>query len=362
MNSWGKSEKFCLQWEGRDYHLPDELDSLLALSFDNDQLKSLKDFLENWYSQERKIYQFTSGSTSSPKKIELDKGKMRASAQRTNSFFRLNSQSNYVVCLGLNYVAGKMQLVRAMVSGGNALVTEPELNPLYKIDSSIDFATMVPAQLTESNQNLHKVKTLLLGGGAISSELQQQIAKASNTAVWIGYGMTETYSHIALRQLAPVHEEFYRPMVSVQIHKNAEDCLEVQDDLLELNLQTTDVIEQNAEGNFRVIGRADSIINSGGRKIQPEVLEAQITSTLKGANILVSSIAHPKWGEELVLLVAMEENSENAERVNQALRIIEDSKDRPKKVFFVQEILQTWNGKVDRKANRELAAQLALKD
>lgn len=246
----------------------------------------------------------TSGSTGKPKEITFTKDQFIVSARKTIAFFHLNEKTKALLCLSPDTIGGKMMLVRALVGNYQLSIANPTLDPFEQFDEQIDFVALVPAQLSFILKNpgslskLKNVKHILIGGADIPEELSEQLRLNEITA-YQSYGMTETISHVALREIGKSSEYHALP----GIHFSREDnCLvihypEIQADAI----LTRDEVEIVDEHTFRWKGRADFVINSGGKKIHPEELEKRLSSFISGRFIL-SSIPHPIWGEALVLL------------------------------------------------------------
>ena len=77
----------------------------------------LKEFLEQWNSDEKTIEVHTSGSTGKPKKIVLFKAMMQESARRTCDFLNLKQGDSALLCLSLDHIGGKMMVIRALERG-----------------------------------------------------------------------------------------------------------------------------------------------------------------------------------------------------------------------------------------------------
>ena len=90
--------------------------------------------------------------------------------------------------------------------------------------------------------------------------------------------MTETLSHIALRRLnGPEATDWYTPFNDVQISLSPEGTLTIDaPQVCPLSLVTNDLAEFNDRGQFRILGRRDNTINTGGVKVQTEEIEAQL--------------------------------------------------------------------------------------
>ena len=195
----------------------------------------LEEFLKEWHSGSPTLTVHTSGSTGTPKAMQVEKRRMEASARITCRFLGLKEGDTALLCLPLDYIAGKMMVVRALTCGLRLISVAPSGHPLTPhlspLTTPIDFAAMVPLQvwnslqMAEERKRLMQIKHLIIGGGAIDEELERQLKDFPN-AVWSTYGMTETLSHIALRRLnGPGASEWYTPFEGVEVSLNAGSCL-----------------------------------------------------------------------------------------------------------------------------------------
>ena len=170
------------------------------LTYSKSISKGIYEFFEAYFDKDDFININTSGSTGKPAQIKLKKEHMINSARATGSFFKLKEHTTALLCLSPNYIAGKMMLVRALTLGWQIDMVEPSLNPLDKLQKHYDFCAMVPLQLQHSISQLDKIKTLIVGGGAVSVELIKKLQDIK-TEVFATYGMTETITHIAVKKL-----------------------------------------------------------------------------------------------------------------------------------------------------------------
>ncbi|WP_378187777.1 AMP-binding protein [Aquimarina sp. W85] len=157
-------------------------------------------FLLEWLDGKEYITVRTSGSTGKPKVLKVLKKHMVNSAKATGDFFKLDAQTHALLCLPVNYIAGKMMLVRAMILGWKIDCIPPKSNPLDTIYKHYDFCAMIPLQLDNSINRLHLIKKLIVGGGAIRERLKA-LVQSCDTKIYETYGMTETVSHIAARRI-----------------------------------------------------------------------------------------------------------------------------------------------------------------
>ncbi len=288
---------------------------------------SLEEFLSEWNNDSPFVHVQTSGSTGVPKPMLAEKRRMLASARITNDFLGLHEGDTALLCMSLDYIAGKMMVVRSMERGLKLLTVEPSGHPLNHCQSAIDdckidFAAMVPMQVyntlqvPEEREWLMGIRHLIIGGGAIDDALGAELKNFPN-AVWSTYGMTETLSHIALRRLSgPEASDWYTPFPSVQVSLSDEGCLVIDaPEVCPECLVTNDIAEISTQG-FRILGRKDNVICSGGIKIQIEEVERHLRPFLR-APYLISKRPDPKFGEVSVLLTegSVDEARQICERV-----------------------------------------------
>ena len=105
----------------------------------------LEEFLTEWHNDSPTVLVHTSGSTGKPKPMYVEKRRMEASARITCQFLGLKADDTALLCMPLDYIAGKMMVVRALTCGLRLLSVEPTGTPCWK--GPIDFAAMVPLQV-----------------------------------------------------------------------------------------------------------------------------------------------------------------------------------------------------------------------
>ncbi len=318
-------------------------------------------FLTDWFNDSPFMQVQTSGSTGDPKLLTVRKEQMRASARTTCNYMGLQPGDTALLCMPLQYIAGKMMVVRALTNRLNLLVREPSGHPLADVEEPIRFASMVPLQVinslreAEEAERLRQVNVLLIGGGAIDPSLADILCTFPHT-VYSSYGMTETLSHIALRRLNGQDvSAYYSPLPAVSLSLSEEltlviDAPFVSDEVLDTN----DVAELLPDGRFKIRGRIDNVINSGGIKIQTESVEEAIRSILS-VNFAITSVPHPLLGEAVVLLV---DCYPDVSQLWEQVRTILPKHHQPKHIACVEAIPQTGSGKTDRAACKRLAAGL----
>ena len=321
-------------------------------------LQDLEAFLQEWQNDEPTVWVHTSGSTGTPKPMQVEKERMRASARLTCSFLGLKEGDSALLCMPLQYIAGKMVVVRSLVAGLRLLPVAPCGHPLKDLEEIPTFAAMIPMQVYNTLQvpdekdKLKKIKHLIIGGGAIDDALGRALKDFPNQ-VWSTYGMTETLSHIALRRLNGTEaSDWYTPFDSVSIRLSEEGTLIIHaPKICRDELITNDIAEINHEGKFRILGRKDNIINSGGVKIQIEQVEATLKKHLD-LPFQITARKDAKFGEIVVILYNKVENEAKIRR------ICEEKLPAywvPKVYLPVEELPLTGTGKPDRATARRWA-------
>jgi O-succinylbenzoic acid--CoA ligase len=309
------------------------------------------------------ILQLSSGTTGDPKSFLLNREAMLASARRTLDFFGLRAGEKALLCLPMHYIAGKMMVVRALLGGLDLLIREPSSRPLQELDDQIHFAAMVPLQMEESLQHgdpLGKINTLLMGGGELHPATRDRLSALILPEIYETFGMTETYTHFALRRInGPDPDPAFRVLEGVRISRDSRGCLEVEvPGVTSARVLTNDLVEIHEQGNaFTWQGRYDNLINSGGIKIIPELLEERVRESL-GHECLVLPEADRKLGNRLVLLVEYKGKEPGEEppldRWMEQLRKRLSAYELPKRIIAVESLPRNPSMKADRTSARDL--------
>ena len=324
--------------------------------------KEVVGFLQEWFDKSDVVWVHTSGSTGTPKQLQVKKEHMRNSARATCDFMKLKADDEILLCMPVKYIAGKMMLVRAAVANLSVWVVTPSGRPLKSFSKVVDFAAMVPLQIFNTLQvesekiRLQRIKHLLIGGGSIDEAMATELLQFPH-GVYSSYGMTETVSHIAIRELSGVEaSEWYYPFPSVKLSQTDQGALIIDAPLVsDSQLITNDVIEFNSDGGFRILGRLDNIINTGGVKIQAEKVEQKIENLID-CPYVVTSRRDAKLGEAVTLLI--ESNLCDVSQLKEALKERLTSYELPKDIFLVETLPLTDTQKIKRVDCKQLADQL----
>lgn len=303
-------------------------------------------FIGEWLSATPYVTAHTSGSTGDPKEIHLLKDDMKKSAMATCQFFGIDSSSVMLLPLSPSYIAGKMMIVRAIVSGARLHIEPPSSSPAKTDYGMLGLVPIVPAQLDGllSSQFLPNVRNLLIGGSPLSADAETRV-RQSGVKAWASYGMTETCSHVALRDITS-GSEVYTMLPGISAATDSRGCLVINAPEFSFRqLATNDIVELIDSQHFRWIGRHDNVINSGGIKLHPELIERQI-SDIVNAPFYITGRPSEKWGEEAVLYI--ESTTVDKEALMQRIKSTLDKYSTPKEIIAVPEFQRTDSGKIKR--------------
>ncbi|MFM7023946.1 MAG: AMP-binding protein [Flavobacteriales bacterium] len=311
-------------------------------------IKDLSSFILEWLSENDLIALQTSGTTGDPKTIRVEKQKLVNSALMTGAFFHLQENSKALLALSPQYIAGKMMIVRCAVLKWQLFAIEPSGNPLEHFDTPIDFTALVPNQLynilhSPFAEKLNRIGKILIGGGPLSDE-STKLIRNYKCRVYHSYGMTETLSHVALRQINPPAEKSYLALPDVSFSTDDRDCLIVKaPKVCDTDVVTNDVVKLHNNKEFEWLGRYDNIINCGGIKLNPESIENKLKAFITSP-FIVSSLPDEKLGNRLLLIVEGQE-APDLSLLNKQL----DKYEQIREIRTVSQFHYTASGKIKRR-------------
>ena len=347
----------CFKLNGNSFISTKEL-----IKYSSSISSDIQSFLIEWFDESDFIKVKTSGSTGVPKIIEIKKEYMKNSALVTGNYFNLTANTTALLCMPINFIAGKMMLVRAMVLGWDLDIVAPKSNPLENNTKEYDFCAMVPFQLQSSLSEIHKIKKLIVGGAVVSKELLSEIQNIK-TQVYATYGMTETITHISVKKLnqldtvisSRVKKSNYQVLPNIKISIDSRNCLVIDaPSIADGKIITNDVVTIVSPTEFKWIGRFDNIVNSAGVKLIPEQIEEKITKIIN-ERFFVIGIPDTILGQKLILII---ENSNNLNKdiVLEKLKNLKSltKYEIPKEVYFINKFIETETNKLNRKATLKL--------
>jgi len=323
--------------------------------------KEVFEFCKQWNSGKNEFLFHTSGSTGLPKPIHLARKSMIESAMMTQSWLDLREGDNALLCLPIQYIAGAMMLVRALVLKLNIVLVEPSQNPLAYIGKPIkihvaSFVTTQWSTILESRFNFisifSDVKGILIGGSELTPSLAQ-LTHNIQLPIFQTYGMTETSSHIAFRRLNGANSDIYQCLPGVNIQINEQGCLRIKSPTtLNQWIDTNDMADLIHAHQFKIMGRRDLMINSGGRKINPTLIENYCQMFFKehslNLNLFAWGLDDDYYGQKLVLLIETSNEFHFKLELIDYLKTHLESWQVPKQLILMTSFLYTATGKIDR--------------
>jgi O-succinylbenzoic acid--CoA ligase len=305
-------------------------------------------FLHKWYSGDTKFIVKTSGSTGAgPKELGFNKQQMIESARLTISYFDLREGDRALLCLPIDYIAGKMMLVRAIVGGLKLFVVDPSSDFWDELNEDMAFAAIVPLQLERAAiDKTSYIEKTLIGGAPINDRLKERFGLSKST-FYESFGMSESLSHFAIKNLSG-GEEAFTLLSGVEANANEEGQLSVKVPwITSIWLKTDDKVVFKAKDKFQWLGRFSDTINSGGVKIDPYVCERKLIEPLraffdKDRSFYMTSFPDATLGQKVMLIIEGEEKHGLRDVLPQYLEKYEV----PKDVVFIKRFKYSSSGKI----------------
>ncbi len=268
----------------------------------------------------------TSGTSGGPKWCLHQMATLRAAAEAYAQRFGAQGYVHAVSLLPANHVGGLMPVFRAAACGGRVHFAD------YRDPSSLRAApfrlraaalSLVPTQLARLLQVPEAVAVLrrfglILVGGAACPEQVLAAARAAELRLAPCYGATETAAMVTV--LEP--EAFLQGATGVgsalphaRVTVDADRRIRVSSpaNLLQYHpalagfcrqpFATGDLGWLDSHGRLHILGRADRVIITGGKKVHPEQVEAAALATGLAATAVCAGRPDPEWGQRVILQV-----------------------------------------------------------
>ena len=331
------------------------IDEVISGSFEENIFSEFEiqviNFVKKWYSKNDLIEFVTSGSTGPSKVIALPRDKMEYSAITTMNFVDpKKTVKNAIICINPLFIGGAMLLVRALMRHMDIYLVNPSSSPdIPRIQDSM--VSLVPMQvinlLERSGDYLNYLALILIGGAPLPDRYQDKLHHL-NAKIYQTYGMTETISHIALKDIKK--DEGYRVIGDAELKTDENSCLMIKGTITNHQWLTThDMVKLKTDNEFEVVGRADLVINSGGFKINPESIESKIQDLVEVPVVIVPK-KDQYLGQKVILLVESDRNLDIDQTIFEHLHPYE----KPKEIHCIPAFKYTKNGKIDRFATAKL--------
>ena len=323
------SKNFALKLEEI---LEDDLPTEIYNETENYVLKTIR----QWHSNQHFFSHHTSGSTGSPKKIKISRDKISISARATMRYIDpKQALRSSLLCLNPLHIGGAMVIYRALLFNHDLTIVEPSSSPMAELDpyTTFDLVSMVPMQFNRlTTDEVNRFGVILIGGAPMPIDKTHYGAHIFST-----FGMTETVSHFALRKL---DDDIYHTIGDAEVTTDASGCLKIKGAITDNQwLETNDLVTLISPNAFRWRGRRDFVINTGGIKVSPEVVENTLRSKISG-DFMIGSLPDAALGQKVILIC---ENGPHDIDLTDL-----DRYSQPREVYFNQPLIRTKNGKIDR--------------
>lgn len=278
----------------------------------------------------------TSGSTGTPKRAVLTAAALRASAGGTHEY--LGGPGQWVLAMPAQHIAGLQVMLRSIAaqeqdSGGPLLVVDAcngfgaaeFAQTTATLAGGRAYTSLVPTQLTRLLADpvglaaLRRYDAVLVGGAASARALLARAEREGVHAVTT-YGMSETAGGCVYdgAALSCTRIRLDDGRVWLGGHTLASGYLDRPDlsaaAFVELDgarwFRTDDIGHLDGAGRLRVDGRVDDVVNTGGLKVAPRLVEEAAIAHLPGVSEAVAvGLPDPQWGEVVALVVVTEPGS-----------------------------------------------------
>ena len=309
----------------------------------------------------------TSGTTDTPKAVELTYKNFEVSCQNWNDFLNFEKKDQFLCCLPLHHIGGLAVIVRGLLFRFSINLAESfNADLLYKLIKKypISIVSLVPTMLekiiakSDGISCLSNLRAVLLGGGPSSDSLLD-ICLEEKINIVKTYGMTETCSGIVglWIQDNPDKKQFSgKPFRDVKI-KIINDEVHIKGPMVMkgyLNENNFDEYHNSKDigwldenNNLFIEMRRKDLIISGGENINPKEIELLLIKKENIIDCAVIGIPNKKWGQKVVAYLCTENNQiiKNEELI-EYLSIVLAKYKIPKNFIFVDFIPRNEIGKV----------------
>lgn len=313
---------------------------------------------------------FTSGSSGTPRAVELSREAFAASATASARHLGWRPGDRWLCCLPLFHVGGLSIVTRCLLGRRTVVLADgfdAEAVAASVERESVTLASFVPTmlhrlfELEPAWTPPAGLRAVLLGGAPASERLWEEIERRGLGALST-YGMTETCSQVATgtrdapRRLAPLDG------VRLRIRGGR---IEVAGPMLATRVQVADDEEppfapdgylrcgdlgRIEDGALEVLGRADRTILTGGENVAPAEVEAVLVRHPGIRRAVVFGVPDEEWGQLVGAALEPADAPVPADELREWLADRLAGHQRPRRVAWLTELPLTPTGKVDRAA------------
>ncbi len=329
---------------------------------------------------------FTSGTTDTPRGIVLTWANLFYGAEGAASVLNYHPEDIWLAALPFFHIGGISIPFRTALAGCAAYIMD-RFDAARAIDiisrRRISYVSVVSTMLADllrvdHDNILARCRGIILGGAAWDESLLEEIS-ARRLPVLTTYGLTETASMITLlpfnapperratsgktlphREIAIIAEDGHKcePGKTGRIAVRGKTIFARYLDQKHRPISgdgwfiTDDIGQIDDAGFLTVIGRADSVIVSGGENIDLNRIERAILRLRGVMGAVVMPIPDKRWGRRPIAFVESEEKGEDESSLKALLGKQMPKIMIPDRIIILDRLPRTGSGKYDRSALR----------
>lgn len=274
---------------------------------------------------------FTSGTEGTPKGVVITGANIAASV--AGSRLRLgNGPGDAWLCVLPLFHVGGLSISWRQAEAGAPLVLEEVFDPVRTAEllEGVAYASLVSTMLRRVLDTGRPLGGRLLIGGGPAEETVLARARAAGATPLQTYGMTETTSQVCTVGPDEVDEAMGtagRPIAGAEVRimrqgavadPGSEGRIEVRGPMVSAGylgdamrrddawFTTGDLGFMDEAGRLTVIGRADSVIVTGGENVHPGIVERELRAHPGVVEVRVLGVPDPEWGRKVVAEVVLD--------------------------------------------------------
>ena len=307
----------------------------------------------------------TSGTTGTPKAVELKTSGLAVVGAGANAALEVTPTDRWLVCLPLHHVAGLAILARARVGGQPVVVHDgfdAEAVAAAPRAVGATLVSVVPtmlARLLDRGAPLHEYRRIVVGGARFPPALRAR-AEAAGAQVVDAYGLSETGGGVvfdgwpvpgAAVDLTDDGEIAIRGSMVMRGYRGDPDATAgvLGEDGW---FHTGDVGQRDDDGAIRLVDRRRDLVITGGVNVSPTAVEGVLVDHPEIADVCVAGTPDEQWGERVVAFVVPRPGAAapSVDALRDFARARLRAAELPRQVVVVDAIPRSPSGKVHRRS------------
>lgn len=311
---------------------------------------------------------FTSGTTGTPKLVELTQRNLEAAAAANAANLGEDSDQRWLLNLPLFHI-GAVALAYRCARYGASLVLHERFDAcatIASLEGGVTHASFVSTTLrrvleARGGIAFRGVRAVLMGGGPTPVDLLRR-ARATGLPALRTYGLTEATSQVATERPGEADGETCgQPLASVQVRVVDDERRRLPAGVAgEIEVAgptvvapgwfaTRDIGALDARGRLEVFARRSDVIVRGGEKVYPAEVEMVLAEHPSVSDVAVAPIPHPEFGQVPIAFIVRRDAAPKSDLAAWLLERLAAYK-APVRWMEVAELPRNAMGKVDRRA------------